>query len=160
MSAIFSFSYPGMESVVVGITRMAEQLGDMTPLWDHVRDQLQSLMTEERAYEGDVGGIGGWEATNLDHPILYDTGRMFDSLEGTTGDTVYQPEAGTLVWGTLVDYAHFHQDGTSKMPARVIFDHELLTEAIGQGVVNGARANGIRLRDESGKFMGYGMVDD
>ena len=144
MSAIFSFSYPGMESVVVGITRMAEQLGDMTPLWDHVRDQLQSLMTEERAYEGDVGGIGGWEATNLDHPILYDTGRMFDSLEGTTGDTVYQPEAGTLVWGTLVDYAHFHQDGTSKMPARVIFDHELLTEAIGQGVRNGAHQLGIR----------------
>ena len=145
MSSIFSFSYPGMESVVVGVTRLRTSLEDMTPMWDHVRDQLQELMTEERANEGDVGGIGGWEPTNLDHPILYDTGRMFDSLEGTTGDTVYQPEAGSLVWGSLVEYAHYHQDGTSKMPARVIFDHELLTEAIGQGVRNGAHELGLPL---------------
>ena len=54
--------------------------------------------------------------------ILVDSGRMKASLVGQSGDSIRDvvSEGGSAgaVFGTDVEYAHFHVDGTARMPAR------------------------------------------
>ena len=54
--------------------------------------------------------------------ILVDSGKLVDSLAGLTGDSIRdllnEGDNQGLVWGTGVDYAHFHATGTKKMPRR------------------------------------------
>ena len=52
--------------------------------------------------------------------ILVDTGRMFESLTTPNGtqDTIWITGPNWLTFGTEVEYAHFHQTGTKRMPAR------------------------------------------
>lgn len=54
--------------------------------------------------------------------ILVDKSRMKASLVSPTGDSIRDviSEAGMagVAFGTDVEYAHFHQTGTSRMPAR------------------------------------------
>lgn len=52
--------------------------------------------------------------------ILVDTGRMFESLTTPNGtqDTIWITGPSWLTFGTEVEYAHFHQTGTKRMPAR------------------------------------------
>jgi phage gpG-like protein len=47
------------------------------------------------------------------------TDRLYDSLTGLTGDTVYEVSPRSLVMGTSVEYSMFHQEGGSKLPQRV-----------------------------------------
>lgn len=52
--------------------------------------------------------------------ILVDTGRMFESLTTPNGtqDTIWITGPNWLTFGTEVEYAHWHQTGTKRMPAR------------------------------------------
>ena len=50
--------------------------------------------------------------------ILYETGALEASLAGNTGDSVRAVSHRGLLFGTQVEYAGFHQEGTSRMPAR------------------------------------------
>lgn len=56
--------------------------------------------------------------------ILYETGRLLHSLSGleTRGDSIREiVDEGAnkgFSYGTAVPYAHFHQDGTAKIPQR------------------------------------------
>ncbi len=143
---MFSFAFDGVEPFEIGLTRVKHMLNDLSPLWDIVEKELEALMHEEEANQGGVGGIGGWAPLAQstidrygDHPILYLTGRMFESLMQETADTIYEPGPTMMVWGTSVEYAHFHQEGTDRMPARPIFDSEALHEALNRSLAKGAR---------------------
>lgn len=54
--------------------------------------------------------------------ILYDTGRLAASLTSKSGDAIREiisePAGQGLAFGTSVDYAPFHQFGTSRIPQR------------------------------------------
>ena len=83
--------------------------------------------------------------------ILVDTGRMFESLTTPNGtqDTIWTTGKNWLTFGTSVPYAHFHQTGTRRMPARphVGVDQQT-TDRIGQRMAEavaqqiGAKING------------------
>lgn len=54
--------------------------------------------------------------------ILVDTGKLKASLEGKTGDSIrevfVEGETHGLMFGTDLEYAHYHLTGTSRMKAR------------------------------------------
>lgn len=50
--------------------------------------------------------------------ILFEKGRLEASLAGHSADSVRAVSHRGLLFGTQVEYALFHQDGTSRMPAR------------------------------------------
>lgn len=55
--------------------------------------------------------------------ILVETGKLKASLTGRTGDSIREvvdegPGRAGLSFGTDVPYAHFHQDGTLRIPQR------------------------------------------
>ena len=134
--------------IMMGIERVGAMLTDMDWAWDAIIPELQSVMREEKAYEGDVGDIGAWAELSEPYatykalqwgvqPILTASGAMFDALTGETGDTIIEKNPDSLVWGVggEAGYADYHQHGTDRMPARPIFSEQLLREAVGQGFV-------------------------
>jgi len=50
--------------------------------------------------------------------ILYETGALEESLTSGGGDAIREVFDRGLVFGTSTEYAIFHQEGTSRMPAR------------------------------------------
>jgi hypothetical protein len=50
--------------------------------------------------------------------ILYEHGPLGESLFSNTGDAIRTPMERGLTFGTSTPYALFHQEGTSRMPAR------------------------------------------
>jgi hypothetical protein len=133
---------------MMGIERLGAMLTDMDWAWDAIIPELQAVMREEKAYEGDVGGIGPWADLSEpygmykalqwgDQPILTASGAGFDALTGETSDTITEKTPDSLVWGVggQAGYMAYHQTGTTRMPQRKVFDEELLREAIAQGFV-------------------------
>ncbi len=75
--------------------------------------------------------------------ILVDTGRMFESLTTPNGteDTVWITGPTWLTFGTEVPYAHFHQTGTKRMPARPhVGVNEATVTLIGQRLADAVAA--------------------
>lgn len=75
--------------------------------------------------------------------ILVDSGRMYESLTTPDGtqDTIWQTGKTWLRFGTSVPYAHFHQTGTKRMPARphVGVDQlaaDMIARILGEAVVD------------------------
>ncbi len=50
--------------------------------------------------------------------ILWETGKLENSLTSQTGDAIREAGTSEAAFGTSVPYATFHEEGTSKMPAR------------------------------------------
>lgn len=80
-------------------------------------------------------------------PILYDTGTLYTSfVPGEPGwSEFWRPDGGSF--GSAIEYSKYHQDGTDRMPARVILvlpDDETLT-SIGASVAGGLQIafNGV-----------------
>lgn len=82
--------------------------------------------------------------------ILFDTGRLFDSLEGRGGDSIndvnHEHRHTFVTFGTEVPYSHFHQTGTSRMAKRehvgLAADEPAIdkwTEAIADMIVEGLK---------------------
>ena len=148
------FEFTGGEQVTLGIVNIQQFLDDMTPFWVLVSGDLQMMMLEEFAYEGDVGNLGPWADLDKKYAawkaraypgqtILRLTDRMYDSLVGTTDDTVFTANPTWMAWGTGVEYARYHQEGTEHMPARPLFREDILTETLVRSSANAARAMGL-----------------
>ena len=78
--------------------------------------------------------------------ILFETGDMMNSLVGATSDSIKlvfrEGDGAYLVFGTSVEYAHWHMTGTSKMAARPFLGMNeplltTLTKATADAVVDG-----------------------
>jgi hypothetical protein len=147
MASMFTFVFDDAP-IMMGIERVGALVADMDWAWDAIIPELQAVMREEKAYEGDVGGIGQW--ADLSEPyatykalqwgnvgILTASGAMFEALTGETSDTIVEKTPDSLVWGVggQAGYAAYHQSGTDRMPQRRIFDAEILREAVAQGFV-------------------------
>jgi phage gpG-like protein len=117
-----------LESLVSVVIDAAESAADAdyTEALDDAIEILQGF--ERRLYleQRDAGGRA-WAPLAMstilrkEHgAILVDSGRMYESLTTPNGtaDTIWETGDTWLRFGTSVPYAHWHQTGTRRMPAR------------------------------------------
>lgn len=105
------------------------------PLRGRVNRAIRGMVRDQFSTQGGFGG-GSWSPLapstlrakaakgTISKGILRDTDRLFNSiaqLRGQTADTIFEVDHFSLRYGTTVPYARFHQDGTRRMPQRVIF---------------------------------------
>lgn len=113
-----------------GISRFADGCADYRPIWPVIEDDFYAMEKRQFGTEGVAGGGKKWEPLKPDYeegksvhypglPILQRTGEMFGSLtERDHPAAVHVEERKTLTLGTTIEYAIFHQQGTSRMAAR------------------------------------------
>lgn len=116
---------PPMSFIAAQAGRFRAGLLDLVPLWDMFEPVMVAL--EERQF--DTQGGGAWpplaESTMLQkarhgwpaEPLVR-TGDLKASL--TDPGRAFTKGPMHAEWGTDVTYAHYHQDGTTKMPMRQV----------------------------------------
>lgn len=111
------------------LLRFGERAADASPAFRQIADDLRDIERRQFASEGGFASAG-WDPLapstiarkallGLDPRILRATGALEASLTNR-GDDAHVEMIGTqeLIFGTDVDYAKFHQKGTSRMPRR------------------------------------------
>jgi len=101
---------------------MQNRSKNFMPVFSEARRMLERANSENFT----TGGlpVGGWKPRRDFYawPLMIRTGKLFSSLASLRG----APNVITPSWaqfGTNVEYAKFHQYGTTKMPARkIVFD--------------------------------------
>jgi hypothetical protein len=114
-------------------SRFDDNLKDLTPIGDDMRDAFWEIEQEQFQSEGAKGGSGRWQPLSPAYEqqkiarygtfaiiagILIATEEMYLSLTRDTPNTVYQKSADGIVIGTSLARAKWHQQGTAKMPKR------------------------------------------
>jgi phage gpG-like protein len=85
-----------------------------------LKGRVTRLVREsQRANSGISGAAARTQAvSSVKVPILYDTGKLFDSLTRGGPGNVFAIRQNGISVGTRVKYGKYHQTGTKKMPAR------------------------------------------
>lgn len=118
---------PPVEFIADQIGGFRDRLTDFTPLWERFASVLEGIETDRF----DTEGHGEWpelapstvrEKTRLGFPldILVRTGKLKKSL--TERELAMRLTPLSMSWGTDVEYAKYHQEGTTKMPQRKVLD--------------------------------------
>lgn len=117
------------------IKKQVEQFVDKQ-LTQRVGKKLLKFYIDNYTHEGfyDNGSFQKW-AQRKDkkntNPILYKTGTMKQSFH------VEYPEDGVIQVSNTAEYAKYHQEGTTKMPARpILYDDEKVRELIEEETLN------------------------
>lgn len=162
----FKFKVANAASVHFAFAGLASAVKDWRPhIWPAVRDRaIRPWLKEQFTKEGALGEHGKWAALTEAYaarkakkypgrPILEASGRMKKDLLSPANKGEMMPRE--LGYGTDVEYARYHQEGTSRMPARRIFDPEesgargtlkqRIRSAVAFGVSNHARALGFQV---------------
>lgn len=103
------------------------ELENLTPLWDRFSHEL-SAIEQERFDSRSYGEWPALAASTLAQksahgfPLdpLIRTRDMLDSLTNESRAATKGPKR--FIWGSDVDYAQYHQDGTDRMPQRKVLD--------------------------------------
>jgi phage gpG-like protein len=116
---------PPLEFILQQTGRFQAALLDLEPLWELVKPIAAQVEEDQFSTQG----AGEWaplaestlarkEAGGWPSDPLVRTGDLKDSLinPGRAADT----GPSHMIYGTDVDYAGFHQEGTSRMPARQV----------------------------------------
>jgi len=123
---------------------MKDRAGDMRPVFRWAKTQLELANSQNFAANGLPSGkpwkpldkdYGAWKSANFPGAgTMVRSGNLFRSLTNLTDSTANTITKTSATFGTSVEYAKFHQYGTTKMPARKIvftpreFPRELGTE--------------------------------
>lgn len=124
----FVFDVVGEKQFARAFSRFGDQIKDFRPLWDKIVGSFRRIEAEQFGSEGGTGS-GGWRplspqyaAWKAQHypgaPILVRKGALKASLVGITGYTIDRRTPDSLLIGTSIPYALYHQKGTGRMPAR------------------------------------------
>ena len=100
------------------LERTEDIITDMSPFWDDAFDDVIVPKVKE-VFE--TRGYGVWppRKDNLPHPLLRKSERLFDSLTSRSHpDTKWEAYHDRFEFGTGVEYAPYHEHGTSRIPAR------------------------------------------
>lgn len=113
--------YPPLDFILKQAARFRLRLLDFSKLWD----AFGAIMAEIEAEQWATQGHGDWPplaASTIERKghgeILVETGELRSSL--TDPGMAMRKSAKTLEYGTNVDYARYHQEGTPKMPMRQV----------------------------------------
>lgn len=123
----FTFAVEGETQVDRTLTRMADDLDDLRPVWNKLADRFAQV--ERRQFDTEGGfGSGGWPALSPAYaawksanypgaPILVRTGELRRGLtERPFGIEVIVPKSMTL--GSGLEYGRYHQRGGDNLPQR------------------------------------------
>lgn len=128
-----------MQDALLRLNNMELRSRNLTPLFIYAKKMLELANAENFA----TGGlpVGGWAPRRNDEaythpPLAGPSGKLMGSLTSLFGPpNVITPTSATF--GTNVEYAKFHQYGTSKMPARkIIFEPRGFGEDLSQKAAN------------------------
>lgn len=144
----------GADEVGYELLRFAERVADVSPVMEEIATQER----EAAAKRFDEHGPG-WaplaESTlaakaSAGYPpdILVATGELRDSLSKLGGAHFEIVTPDSLTMGTSDEIAGFHQDGTSRMPARPLVEQDEvrrvdLVKQIQRYMIEGERAAGV-----------------
>jgi phage gpG-like protein len=108
------------------LLRFSDRVGDLEPVFTDLADDFLSIETRQFTSEGAFAS-GGWapladstvRRRGSAHPILDDHGDLRASLtDAAAKGAIRDITSDSLFVGTDVDYAQYHQQGTSRMPRR------------------------------------------
>lgn len=153
------FEIDGDVQLARSISRFSENVKDLRPAFWNITKLFWNIEKQQFDTEGGHGS-GGWQALSPKYeewkarnypgkPILQRSGRLMQSLTGQTGDTVKQMEPLLLRLGTSVEYAIYHQQGTSRgLPKRKPIeltesDKQAWVKEIQRWLVNMAKETGL-----------------
>ena len=119
----FRVTATGMREFADKISLIRGRMGDFVPVWEVVEKVFHKM--EEIRFDSEGPGWAPLAASTLafkdmnNYPsdILIRTGDLQQSLLGYEG-SISELTPDTLEVGTSIDYAQYHQKGTSKMPRR------------------------------------------
>jgi phage gpG-like protein len=126
-----SIRIAGEAAMARGVARFTEGLADYRPLWGAIEDDFYAAEQEQFRTEG-AGMALHWTALSASYAkwkethfpgrlILERTGDLRHSLtDRRDPNALCIEERETLTLGTNIPFAIFHQQGTSKMPARPV----------------------------------------
>lgn len=127
----------GMAEMVRAVGDFAEGMTDFSEVWPDVRDEFFAIEREQFESEGAQGDAAAWQPLSPHYaawkdrnfggmPILQRTGALMASLAGDAANVDMQSDSLTI--GSSVAYAIYHQEGTSRMPARPVIDLTLANQ--------------------------------
>jgi len=123
------FEIDGDVQLARALSRFGDNVKDLRPAFWDITKLFWDIEKQQFNTEGGYGS-GGWKGLSPNYeawkarnypgkPILQRTGRMMSSLTGQTGDTIKELNPMSLRLGTSVNYAIYHQEGTSRgLPKR------------------------------------------
>lgn len=108
------------DDAIKSLTAMEARAKAFQPVFEYARLQLQKANAENFALGGLPSG-SKWKPRSQEYPwpLMQRTGKLLASLISLFGDP-NKIEATEAHFGTKVEYAKFHQYGTTKMPKRQI----------------------------------------
>jgi phage gpG-like protein len=150
--------------------RFDENLGDITPIADDIRDAFFDIEKEQFQSGGAKGASGKWKPLSPAYEarkiaqygtfaviagVLRATDEMYKSVTRMAAHTVYQKSKDQIVIGTDLARARYHQDGGGNLPQRKVIDfsddqRRDLTKAIQKGLIKEIRRGGIYVDYEGG----------
>jgi len=117
--------------------RLDANLGDLTPVWETVRDEFWHIEQDQFQSGGAAGASGKWKplAKSTEYqkikkygtfaviagPLIA-TEALYKSLTRHTGDSVVEIQKDGITIGTSLKYARYHQTGGKRLPQRKVID--------------------------------------
>ena len=122
----------GVKEAQASLTAAYLRSTNFAPLFVKAKTEISAMNTANFGLGGlpsggwaplDVG-YGAWKATRFPGmPPMVKTGRLLASMTGNSPDSLFSVTPKSMSIGTKVEYAKFHQYGTTKMPKRkIIFE--------------------------------------
>lgn len=135
----------GVKKTVSRLMAMQARAQLFTPVLLKAKKQIQLANASNFATNGLP--VGGWSPLSPQYaawkmarfpgaPTMVQTGKLFASLTGA--NTSFETMTNTSISiGTTVEYAKFHQYGTTKMPKRkIVFEPPLFAKKLGADAIN------------------------
>lgn len=135
----------GVASAIARLTAMHQRSQVLTPVLIKAKQEVKLANASNFTSNGLL--VGGWAPLDAQYatwkmarfpgmPPMIRTGRLFASLSGANGATDTMTNKSFSV-GTSVEYAKFHQYGTSKMAKRkIVFEPPLFVKKLGRNTVD------------------------
>ena len=131
------------DDVLELLENMKDRAGDMRPVFRWAKGQLELANAANFMANGLPSGkpwapldkdYGTWKSARFPgRGTMVQTGNLFRSLINMNDSAVNVIEKDTATFGTNVEYAKFHQYGTTKMAKRkLVFEPPLFAEAVAQ----------------------------
>lgn len=136
MTASISIRGDGFDALQLLLERFAENVSNPQPMFNAMADQFALSQRQNLGSGGGyygyfqplVPGYAAWkDAAYPGAPILTRTGELRESLTSRPFGVEHIDDR-RMVLGTQIEYARYHQEGTSRMPKRPLINEPTQSE--------------------------------